>query len=85
MSSYWNYYDDKFNWKTESSILNPSFEYTLHKLQGEGLSIDESTKLFNSGFICFDGFDILLTDFTVDHYHHLICRQGSQLMKQKIY
>jgi hypothetical protein len=63
MFGYWNYYDDNFDWKIESSILNPEFEYTINKLQAQGLTMEESTKLFNSGYVCFEGFDILIDRF----------------------
>lgn len=63
MSGYWKYYDENFDWKTETSIHNPDFEFTIEKLQREGLTKDDSIRLFNSGYVCFEGFEILIDRF----------------------
>jgi len=60
---YWNYYDESFGWNVKSSIISPDFEYTIQKLQENGLSKEDSIKLFNSGYICFNGFDVLIDRF----------------------
>lgn len=62
MYNYWKYYDKNFDWKSKSSI-SPDFKYTTQKLQENGVSKENSIKLFNSGYICFKGYDVLIDRF----------------------
>lgn len=62
-SRYWNYYDDNFDWKTESRFLNPDLDYTVGRLTENGISKEKAIDLYKSGFVCIPPFDILIDRF----------------------
>lgn len=63
MFEYWNYYDEEFDWTEKSVSLTPSKEYTLQKLLAQGISEEDAIKLYNSGFVCFEGYNVLIDRF----------------------
>jgi hypothetical protein len=63
MSEYWKYYDEEYEWNEESYSINPSLKDTIQKLSSQGISEENAIKLYNSGFVCFEGFNVLIDRF----------------------
>lgn len=63
MFGYWNYYNEDFKWDDPNKLLFPDYDYTIDVLQKNGVSKDDAEKLFNSGYICFKGINILFDRF----------------------
>ncbi|WP_010581575.1 FRG domain-containing protein [Schlesneria paludicola] len=57
---YWNYYDDDFDWTGKSSFVSPDLELTRSLLLRGGLLENDVEDHIDSGYLCFEGFDIVI-------------------------
>ena len=88
MTGYWNYFDDDFDWKVESDLFSPNFQETIDKLQATGLTKDQAIILFNSGYVCIEGFDILIDRYyggaisSIDNRTRFSLESAKELLNQ---
>ncbi len=57
---YWRYYDDAFDWSDFGEYLRPDFDRSLAVFQENGMNKDVAQRHINSGYVCFDGFDVVI-------------------------
>lgn len=57
---YWNYYSDNFNWNESSSLKLIDKNDTLSVFRENGFDEEATTKLWKSGYVYIDGFDIVI-------------------------
>ncbi len=60
---YWDYYDDGFDWATNSGMSAPDPDHTLEVLKSGGLTHFDAEVLMKSGYVCYPGFDVVIDRF----------------------
>lgn len=57
---YWRYYDDAFDWDDSGSWFRPNLDRSLEVFQANGMTEEEAQRHVNSGYVCFDEFDVVI-------------------------
>lgn len=71
---YWDYYENGFDWTTNSGLDAPDPNHTLEVLTSGGVTQAEAEVLMKSGYVCFPGFDVVIDRFyggAIGSYDHV--------------
>lgn len=60
---YWKYYSDKFDWNEAPGLKLVDHKYTLEVFKEAGLNGEDAVRLWDSGYVCIKGFDIIIDRF----------------------